>query len=73
MPGTNSFNPNNVGNTAGNGAAGGTGSRSGSGCANAVGKDDTIGGRTGAPGTAMINSAMTGTPNIAANPPCGPK
>lgn len=35
-----------------------------------VGNDDTIGGRTGPPGSPMINSGETGTPNIAANPPC---
>ena len=42
-------------------------------CQNSIGKDDTIGGRTGPPGTAMINSRETHTPNIAINPPCGPK
>ena len=42
-------------------------------CQNSMGKDDTIGGRTGPPGTAMINSGKTGTPNIATNLPCGPK
>jgi hypothetical protein len=72
-PGTNSFNPNNLGTSAGNGAGGTTDSRNASGCQNPVGRDDTIGGRTGAPGTAMIDSSMTGTPTIAVNPPCGPK
>lgn len=42
-------------------------------CQNSVGKDDTIGGRTGPPGTPMINSRETHTPDIATNPPCGPK
>lgn len=42
-------------------------------CPNSMGKDDTIGGRTGPPGTPMINSRQTHTPDIATNPPCGPK
>jgi hypothetical protein len=43
-------------------------------CRSGVGtKDDTIGGRTGPPGSKMENNRMTGTPDIATNPPCGPK
>lgn len=42
-------------------------------CQNSVGNDDTIGGRTGPPGSPMINSRLTGTPDIGVNPPCGPK
>lgn len=42
-------------------------------CQNSVGPDDTIGGRTGPPGSPMINSGTTNTPDIATNPPCGPK
>ncbi len=42
-------------------------------CGAKVGNDDTIGGRTGPPGSPMIDSHATATPRIANNPPCGPR
>ena len=36
-----------------------------------AGEDDTIGGRTGPPGTPIVDSTTTGTPNIATNPDLG--
>ena len=73
-PGTNGFNANGVGPSARTDSGSETASGVSPGpCRARVGNDDTIGGRTGPPGSPMINSGQTGTPTIAVNPPCGPK
>jgi hypothetical protein len=71
--GTNTNGTNTNGTNSINSGAGANHGRSFATGQNAVGQDDTIGGRTGSPGSPMINSSTTGTPNIATNPPPGPK